>query len=1032
MVCLIVGGLLVCLRTKQEVFPAFDLDLITISVPYPGASPSEVEKGIVLAIEEGVRGLDGVKKVTATANEGSGTVTVELERGTDGNKALQDVKNAVDRITSFPEEAERPTISLVTSRREIISIVIHGAFGERILRDLAEQVRDELLALPEITQVEVAGVRPPEISIEVPQETLRAYGLTLGQIAQVVRRSAVELPGGAVKTSRGEVLLRTAERRDLGREFAPLAVVSRPDGTQVRLGDIARIRDTFAETDQAAFYNGEPAVMVRVYQTEEQKPIEIARTVFGYVKGLKERVPEGVGVAVWRDYSELYRDRVNLLLRNAGLGLALVLLLLGTFLEVRLAFWVTMGIPISFMGAFLLLPAMSVSINMISLFAFIMALGIVVDDAIVVGENAYEMREIEHDYMAGSIRGARGVSMPVTFSVLTNIVAFMPLFFVVGMAGKIFRVIPAILAPVFAISLIESLFVLPAHLGHQKPARRGSVIGRIDRFQLRFARGLKWVIGHLYAPVLRTGLRWRYLTLAAGAAVLITTLGLVGGRRINFRFFPKVESDFMVARVVLPYGSPVERTREVVRRLEGAAEEVLAEHGGDRVRRGIFSEIGSSTAGGGGPGRPDVAGVSRGNLANVQVYLVSSNEREVSAGELTAAWRQRVGTVPGLESLTFDFSIGPGAGAAINVELSHRDIGTLERAASELAKALGVYTGVSDIDDGFARGKPQLDFRITPEARSVGLTAEELGRQVRDAFYGAEALRQQRGRDEVKVMVRLPERERESQYYLEQLLIRTQEGGEVPLGQAARIEEGYAYTEINRTNGRRVVNVTADVAQRRVSPEKILEGVVRDVLPRLEEAYRGLSWSLEGEHRDLAESMASLRGGFVLALVAIFAMLAIPLKSYVQPLIIMTSIPFGIVGAVAGHFLMGYDLTVISMMGIVALAGVVVNDSLVLIDFANQKRRDGAGPLDAITQAGIRRFRPILLTSLTTFLGLTPMIFETSVQARFLIPMAISLGFGILFSTVITLLLVPSLFTVVEDLKRVFGVRAADEGGAEG
>ena len=1025
MLFLMIGGLLFVLQAKQEVFPEFELDIVSVSVAYPGASPQEVERGIVLAIEEEVRGLDGVKRVTSSANEGSGSVRIELLLGTNGNKALQDVKSAVDRITSFPQDAERPVVSLASLRRAVISLVLYGDLEEEVMRLLGEQVRDELLQLPNITVVQLGGVRPPEIGIEVPQANLRAYNLTLEGIASEVSRAAVELPAGGVKTQGGEILLRTAERRDFGSEFADIPIVSRADGSSVSLSEIAEIIDGFRDTDQSAKFNGKRSVRLTVFRVGEQTPIDVSNTVKAYRDDLVDRLPGNIGVEVWDDRSEIYRDRISLLLRNAGLGLVLVLTSLGLFLEPRLAFWVTMGIPISFLGAFLMLPAMDVSINMISLFAFIVSLGIVVDDAIVVGENVYEYRQRGMSTFRAAVDGARDVMVPVTFSILTNIAAFTPLFFVTGTMGKFFRVIPATVICVLVISWIESMFVLPAHLGHQRPPKSHGVRAFLIRQQQRVSRGLEWAIRTLYAPVLRLALRNRYLTMAIAVAILVVTVGYVAGGHINFRFMPKVDTDVISVGATLPYGVNVEETESMEKRLYAAARNVLERHGGDAVCRGIYSQIGSMSSGGHGPDSGSSGSGS--HLCQIQVFLVPTAEREFTASDFANEWRQEAGEIPGLESLLFDYSTGPSGGASIDVELSHSDIDVLESAAAELAESLRTFAGVKDIDDGFAGGKPQMDFKIKPEARSLGVSASELARQVRSAFYGARAFRQQRGRDEIWVMVRLPEDERRSAHDVEGLMIRTPTGGEIPLMEAAEVIRGRAYTVIKRAESRRVVDVTADTVVGVANPGKVLETLRQEVLPGLLDRYPGLQYSLEGEQREQQESLGSLWMGFVMAQFAIFGLLAIPFRSYVQPLIVMTAIPFGIIGAVGGHLIMGYELSIISMMGIVALTGVVVNDSLVLVHYANTIRHESSIIFNAVVRAGIRRFRPIMLTSLTTFCGLAPMIFETSVQARFLIPMAISLGYGVMFATLIVLFLVPSLYLIVEDFKRILGVRAAEE-----
>jgi multidrug efflux pump subunit AcrB len=1028
MVFLLVGGFFMATKIKQEVFPEFDLDTILISVPYPGAGPEEVERGILKSIEEKVRGLDGVKRVLSSAHEGSGTVTVELLTGANKDKALQDVKNNVDSITSFPQDAERPIVSIPTTRSEVIQVLLHGDFDRTTLRSLAEQLRDEFLRDEMITLVDFSGVPAPEIAIEVSQANLRRYKLTLPQIAAEVRRTAVELPGGGIKTSGGEVLLRTAERRDLAREFEDVALLSAPDGTTVRLSDIAEVREDFEDTDEAAFHNGQPAVMLRVYRVGDQTPVEVADAVRNRVEIFVGGQPDTVHVSFGHDWSYVYRERMNLLLRNAGWGLILVLIILGFFLEIRLAFWVTMGIPISFLGAMFFMPAMGVSINMISLFAFIMTLGIVVDDAIVVGENIYEMRQEGAPFMKAAIAGGKQVAVPVIFSVLTNIAAFMPMFFVPGTMGKIFRVIPAIVTSVFVISLVESLLILPAHLGHQRPTGPRGVLGwLVQMFTFIFAgprylcqKGLSFGIQRIYTPLIHQAASNRYVTMVVGMAILIVVLGAVKGGRTAVIFFPKVEGDAIVASAVLTYGSPLADAEAVQEQLVREAQKILDRHqkAEDRkVAQGVYTSMGSPLGRRGPHGAGATAKGS--HLVDVQVLLLPLGERNFSSVSFAKEWRESVGEIAGLESLSFRYTMGPSGGSPVDVELSHRDTVTLEQAAASLAKRLKEFKSLKDIDDGFAVGKPQLSFKIRPEGRSLNIAPMDLGRQVRGAFYGAEALRQQRGRDEVKVMVRLPKSERKSEHDVETLLLRTATGGEIQLFEAATVIRGRAYTEINRADGRRVIDVTADMEEGH-DPQAVMGEIRKAVMPALMADFPGLSYSLEGEERERRESFGALGIGFLLAMIVIYAMLAIPLHSYIQPVIIMVAIPFGIVGAVLGHMIMGYDLSLMTMMGLVALSGVVVNDSLVFIHATNDRRSKGMSPKDAVISAGLRRFRPIMLTSITTFGGLAPMIFETSTQAKFLIPMAIALGYGVLFATFITLVLIPAIYLIVDDLTRGF------------
>ncbi len=1005
MVACLLGGFLSLRNIKQEVFPNIEIDAVSIRVPYPGASPEEVESGIVLAIEEAVRGLDGVDEVTSVAGEGSGSVTVEVLLGEDVQQVAQDVQSEVDRITTFPEDAEEPRVAVVSHKREVLEVVLYGDAPEMVLHELAERVRDQLLQDPDITQVEVSGLPPLEIGIEVPEENLRRYGLTIDTIASRLRSASVDLPAGGVDTESGEVLVRVKERRDYGREFARVPIITTSDGSQVLLADIATINDSFQDTDRYSTYNGQPAVNLEVYRVGDQTPIQVSDAVRARLEEIKAELPPGISTSIEHDRSDIYRQRVELLLKNASIGLVLVLILLGVFLEARLAFWVMLGIPISFLGSFLLLPATGVTINMISLFAYIIALGIVVDDAIVVGENIYHYQQAGLPFARAAVRGAREVAMPVTFSILTNCAAFLPLYFIPGVMGKIFKMIPIVVCVVFIISLVESLFVLPAHLAHQRTGGRRGFSAWLHAKQRAFSDAFMHWVRDGYGPWLDFVLRHRYVTIAAALSVLAVLASYALSGRMGFELFPKVESDFSDAQAVLPYGSPVEKTEAVCRKLLAGAQTVIDEIGRDELVESVTSDV----------------GIGGGHNCRVRVMLADAEVRDqiISTEEFTNRWRQAVGEVPGVEYMRFAADVGGpgGRGRPVTVELSHRDIEVLERASARLANSLSTYPIVKDVDDGFQPGKQQLDFAIKPEGRSLGLSANDVARQLRSAFYGSEVLRQQRGREEIKVMVRLPEHDRAREYTLESMMIRTPAGTFVPLPEVATVKRGRAHTTIDRRKGRRVISVSADVSPQSKAGE-VLGDLRTTVMPTLTGQYPGLTYSFEGHQADIRESMGSLRVTFALALLAIYAMLAIPFRSYIQPLIVMMSIPFGVVGALLGHLIMGYDLSIMSMFGIVALSGVVVNDSLVMIDFANRRRReDDADPHDAIHSAGIQRFRPIMLTTLTTFGGLAPMIFETSRQARFLIPMALSLGFGIVFATCITLMIVPSLYLMVEDVR---------------
>jgi multidrug efflux pump subunit AcrB len=1029
MLTLIVGGIVTLASgaVRQEVFPEVELDVVSISVIYPGASPAEVEQAVVLAVEEAVRGIDGVKKVTSTAMEGQASTLVELLLGTDKDRALNDVKSTIDRITSFPEDVERPTVSLLSNRQQVISLVLYGDVDEATLRSVAENSRRELLQDSRITYVELSGIRPLEISIEVPQTQLRKHGLTLDEVAARVRAASVELPGGGVKTRGGEVLLRTTERRDSGHEFGDIVLLSQPDGSQVRVRDVATVRDGFREVDKEATYNGKRAVMINVYRVGDETPLTVSAAAKEYVAKLQQTLPEGLSAAPWFDTAEMYEGRLSLLLGNARIGLVLVLLTLGLFLEARLAFWVTLGIPVSFAGSLLFFPAADVSINMISLFAFIVTLGMVVDDAIVIGEATYQLRMEGKGRLQAAIQGTKEVAQPVIFAILTTCVAFAPMLMVPGPMGKFFRVVPIVVITVLLVSLGESLLILPAHLSHPMPWWLRGVLSPYLWImhwvaKLDMPRRLEHHIQRTYAPILHKALAWRYFTIMAGLALLVLTLGYVVGR-IPFTFLPKVEGDLITAHLEMPVGTPVAETQRIADQIAAVAQSIIDEESAKveapTISRGLYEEVGAMSMLEAGP--EGVLQNEGSHYATVMAYLIDAGSRGLTTQQFVQRWRQEMGEIPGAESLTFAYEVGVEPGKPIDIQLIHDDVATLEAAAQRLAAEIASYSGLSDIDSGVTKGKDQLDFRLTDAALAQGLTEFELARQVRAAFFGAEAVRQQRGRDEIRVYVRLPIEDRRSLYNVEELIVRTPMGGEMPLSQAAIIDRGQAYTVIRRSDGRRNISVTADVTDEDANANDINAQIRQRELPQLLADIPGLAYSLGGEQERQAETMGALGLGFALAMIVMFSMLAIVFRSYTQPILVMSPIPFGMVGAVWGHVLMGFSLSLMSMMGLIALSGVVVNDSLLLIVSMNRFRDEGMSQWEAAMAGGTRRFRPILLTSLTTFFGLASMILETSVQARFLVPMAVSLGFGILVATMITLLIVPCAYLILEDARRNAG-----------
>lgn len=1016
MVFLLLAGVVTGLTMKLEVFPETSLDRISISMAYPGASPAEVEEAIVCRIEENVAGLAGIKRIDSVAREGFGSVTIEVMKDWDLKELLDEVKAEVDRISTFPDEAEKPVVREVTRQRQVLNVAVYGDAPESTIKHLTEKIKDDITNLPDITYAEISGIRQAEIHIEISEETLRRYGLTLGRVAEAVKRASLDLPAGSVKTSGGEILVRTKGRRYHASDYQDVAVITRTDGSKIILGQIANLIDGFEDVDLTSQFQGKPCGVIEVFRVADQNALTVANTVKRYIETIRHSLPAGVEIDLYRDRSKILRSRIDLLLRNMAIGLILVSILLGVFLNLRLAFWVTLGIPISFAAGICVLPRLDVSINMISLFAFITVLGIVVDDAIIVGENIFRKQEEGLEPLDGAVQGAVEVGRPVIFAVLTTVVAFWPLLLGTGTMGKIMRNIPIVVILVLLGSLVESLLILPAHLtrSRHKAARRKME----PKKEKRMVRWLRWVIKGPYAKLVDFCVRWRYATLSLGIFMLLLTLGVWKGGWIKFTLFPKIEGNRMTCSLTMPAGTPIERTKEVVAHLEQSAKEALAEM--DRKRpKGAPPLFEHSRALIGRHGRghgPMAAGPQVGShLAQVRVQILEGEQRDISATKLAGLWRKKVGVIPDAEAITFQSALFT-AGTPVEVHLSLDDHDQLLAAADELKEELKGYPGVFDVGDSFLPGKEEMQLKLKPAARSLGLTLNDLAQQVRHAFYGAEALRLQRDKDEVKVMVLYPESERKSLGYLEKMRIRTPDGFEVPFGQVAEVKMEQGYASIQRAQRLRVIKVTADVDETVANANEVRADLESRFLPQLKNRYTALRYSIEGAGKEQKESMADVVRGFALALFCIYALLAIPFRSFTQPIIVMSAIPFGIIGAVFGHLIMGHNLSLLSLFGIVGLAGVVVNDSLVLIDATNRIRRQGTDPHDAITRAGALRFRAIILTSLTTFAGLTPMLLERSLQAQFLIPMAISLGFGVLFGTGITLLLVPSLYMILEDI----------------
>ena len=1011
MFVLLFAGAIGLLQAKQEVLPEFDIGILQVIVPYPGAAPEEVEQGIVLALEEAVNGIDGVKRVTGTASENAGSVTIELLLGAEPDQVLNDVKSSIDRITTFPKDAEEPTVKELSLRKGVISLILSGEQDLMTLQQIAEQARKELRKDPNITQIDILGVPPRELTITIDRDVLRAHSMTLNDVAAQIRLSSLELPGGGIKTEGGELLLRLADRKRDAADFGNIILRSTYDGAELRLADIAQIKDGFEDNDQALFYNGKPAVELSVYRIGQETPTAVADAVKSYSDQLRAKLPATIDISYLNDQSELLKGRINLLLDNARIGLILVFIILALFLEFRLAFWVALGIPISFLGSFILLGNTDATINMISLFAYIVTLGLVVDDAIVVGENIYEEHENGLEWQEAAIVGAQKMVVPVTFAILTSIAAFAPLLLVPGISGKFFKLIPVVVISVLILSLIESFFVLPAHLGHMKSKKESRFFRVLNTPQRWVSKRLLRFVEGPFDKAVRWCTKYRYISFSAAISLFFLSVGLVAGGMVPFSFFPKLDGERITVAAKLPYGAPIEQTKAVQKEIEAAAYRALDSLGDrDKLLRGVLSSAGQ--------GAESRQGVPIGShLTTVQLSLVPSEDRTITTNDISDIWRKEIPDLPGVESLKLSAQVGPGAGsAAVDVQIVSGDMETLKNASDELTLRLQGYQSLANIENTLSSGKKQLDFQLNDQARSLGLTSTDVAQQIRGAFFGAEALREQEGRSERKVMVRLPQEQRATESDINEVRVRTPQGTFVPLEQLVTFTRNQSPTNISREQGLRKVNVRAELAPGVKSSRETISSLTSKDFVELLEKYPGIELSLAGEQRDQGETMASLGRNFLLALFAIYSLLAIPFRSYTQPFIIMSAIPFGFVGAIVGHMMMGYTMSIISMFGIIALTGVVVNDSLVLIDSANTYRANGATPFEAVIQGAKRRFRPILLTSLTTFLGLAPMILEKSVQARFLIPMAISLGFGVLFATFIILLVVPALYMILEDI----------------
>jgi multidrug efflux pump subunit AcrB len=1006
MLIIMIVGLGAAFTIQRAMFPAIEIEVIYITAPYPGAAPEEVEQGVVLKIEEAINDLDGIKRVESDAFESYATIMIEPNEGMDLGKLLDEVQNRINAIAHFPDGAEEPIVRQPELLFPTLTLQLSGSQDERAMKSLADTMRRELLSLPEVSAATVVGARDYEVSVEISEQLLREYHLTLGDVADVISASSLDIPAGSVQTRNGDIMLRTMGQAYVQQDFENILLKTWPDGTRLLLGDIATIDDGFVDGRGFTRFNGQYSLGINVFAMGKQDIIDTAQAARAYMATKQDLLPNGVTLEAWSDITYYLEGRLWMMMKNLGIGALLVLIVLALFLEIKLAFWVMLGIPVCFLGTMAVIstPMVDASLDLLSIFGFIIALGIIVDDAIVMGESAYAEQEKHGHSVQSVVSGVYKVATPATFGVLTTVVAFAPTLFVEGVFGAFPQAAGTVVVLCLVFSLVESKWILPAHLAHSKPARHPLLLS-VNRLQERCNNRLRAFVEFRYLPFMQRCTANRYVTLAFFVSLLILCGGLLAGGQVRTILAPEARGEFLKAELRLAHGTPEERTQQAITEIVSALHEVEANY---QRQTGSEEKILAYVAA---YGFDQINGL-------VSVELTKDEQRSISTLEVEQRWRQQVGTIHGAEVLAISGDDEGGWGPAIAFDLMHRDFNTLKAASDELEQALRQYAGLFDIRNGAGDTADEFHLDIMPEAESLGLTRYALGNQVRHAFYGAEAQRIQRGTDEIKVMVRYPKADRELTSSLSNMFIRTPQGDEVPFDTVAKLDITQGLLKTTHINFQRASEVTAEVDRARVEPSKVMEEVEKNVLPPLLKKYPGLRYGVSGMADEERKLGVSLMVGFALALLGIYALLAIPTKSYLQPLIIMGVIPFGIIGAIVGHWITGYAFSMMSVIGVIALSGVVVNDSLLLVDYTNKAMDRGADRYTAVTEATTRRFRAIMLTSVTTFMGLAPMLLERTVQAQDMIPMAISLAFGIVFATVITLLLLPCLYLMLDDVNR--------------
>lgn len=1008
MIAILVVGVWSMTQLRRERYPEYRPDEIDISVSYPGASPQETEQAICLRVEEAIRSIVGIRKVVSSAREGSGSVTAELDSNVDNpSDVLEEVRGVIDRIPSFPEEAEKPVVNLAVRFNPVISVSIippegsdpdNDPIAERQLRAVTDQVYEELLQLPEVSYASMDQAKQYQIDIEISQATLRKYGITHTDVAAAVRRSNIELPAGSIKTASGEILVRTSNKHTTGEEIAKIPVLNDVDGTTLTVGDLGTVKDGFDDREIFLRLDGRPHQWIMVRMTPEEDMLTIRDQVFAYAAA--KQMPAGYSLKVWGDWSKQARDRLDLLSRNGIIGLLLVFGVLGVFLDLRLAIWVALGIPISVFGTCAIMLACDATLNVYSMFAFVMALGIVVDDAIVIAENVYAHRLMGKSAEEAALDGTVEVAPSVISSVLTTVIAFIPLAYVSGDMGKWVAVMPLGLISMLLISLFEALFILPCHLAH---CRLPEQLKDVPSFQRKIQSAVNGVIEWIYLPTLRWSLSNPALVIAGSVAGLLLSIGLYLGGLTPFVFSPQLDWEFVYTYVEYPKGTPQEIVTEATDRLDAAFREVEDEH----LRPGGRTLVTTSTRSVGRTGSQDRL---RGD-----VYVEFDPKRvfqQTSSQEIVSRWRDKAGEFPGAERVVFwGLDQSPG-GRPVELSLLGSDILELEAVAAEIKTQLAGYEGVYDIQDSRGPGKQELQLKLKPEAEALGVSLEELARTVRGAYYGEEVMRLQRGRHEIKLMVRYPEPERRSLHQMGDIRVRTKNGEEIPLPVLADVTPDRGYSNIRRIDQQRAVTITANVDETKGNALEITNHLRDEFLADLIGQHPSVRVRWDGQQEQTRQSFGSLMTGFALAVFGMFALLTFEFKSTLQAIIILAVLPFGLIGAVLGHLMLGSPLTLFSLFGAVTLAGIIANDSIVLVDFINRRLEEGVPIREALIESGRRRFRPVMLTSITTIAALFPILAERNTQAQVIIPMAISISFGLMLATIWILFLVPAVFSI--------------------